>query len=129
MVASQMSDVIMDQLTAIITTNPDYGKLKTTGSVIKFDGFYALYNEDKDEEEKEDNNNKKLPNLVENDQLKFLEVLPKQHFTEPPPRYSEASLVKKMEELGIGRPSTYAAIISVLQDRKYVKYLNKEEEL
>ena len=120
MVASQMSDVIMDQLAAIIITNPDYGKLKTTGSVIKFDGFYALYNEDKDDEDDEENN-KKLPNLFENDQLKFLKVLPKQHFTEPPPRYSEASLVKKMEELGIGRPSTYSAIISVLQDRKYVK--------
>jgi len=120
MVASQMADVIMDQLTAIIITDPDYGKLKTTGSVIKFDGFYVLYNEGKDEEEEEESN-KKLPNLVENDQLKFLKVLPKQHFTEPPPRYSEASLVKKMEELGIGRPSTYSAIISVLQDRNYVK--------
>ncbi|MDA7705340.1 type I DNA topoisomerase [Rickettsiales bacterium] len=124
MIASQMSDVIMDQLTAIIITNPDYGKLKTTGSVIKFDGFYVLYNEDKDDEEEEENN-KKLPNLLENDQLKFLKVLPKQHFTEPPPRYSEASLVKKMEELGIGRPSTYSAIISVLQDRKYVKLEKK----
>ncbi len=120
MVASQMSDVVMDQLAAIIITDPDYGKLKTTGSVIKFDGFYVLYNEDKDDEEEEENS-KKLPNLVENDQLKFLKVFPKQHFTEPPPRYSEASLVKKMEELGIGRPSTYSAIISVLQDRNYVK--------
>jgi DNA topoisomerase-1 len=120
MVASQMSDVIMDQLTAIIITDPDYGKLKTTGSVIKFDGFYILYNEDKDDDEEEENN-KKLPNLAEKDELKFLKVLPKQHFTEPPPRYSEASLVKKMEELGIGRPSTYSAIISVLQDRNYVK--------
>lgn len=120
MIASQMSDVIMDQLTAIIITDPDYGKLKTTGSVIKFDGFYILYNEDKDDDEEEENN-KKLPNLAEKDELKFLKVLPKQHFTEPPPRYSEASLVKKMEELGIGRPSTYSAIISVLQDRNYVK--------
>lgn len=120
MIASQMSDVIMDQLTAIIITDPGYGKLKTTGSVIKFDGFYILYNEDKDDDEEEENN-KKLPNLAEKDELKFLKVLPKQHFTEPPPRYSEASLVKKMEELGIGRPSTYSAIISVLQDRNYVK--------
>jgi DNA topoisomerase I len=124
MVASQMSDVIMDQLTAIIVTNPDYGKLKTTGSVIKFDGFYVLYNEDKDDEDEEENN-KKLPNLAEKDELKFLKVMPKQHFTEPPPRYSEASLVKKMEELGIGRPSTYSAIISVLQDRNYVKLEKK----
>lgn len=119
MVASQMADVIMDQVAIIIKTNPNYGDLRAVGSVIKFDGFYALYNEDKDDES-DDEEKAILPDVKVNDQLGLLAVKPLQHFTEPPPRYSEASLVKKMEELGIGRPSTYAAIISVLQDRGYV---------
>jgi DNA topoisomerase-1 len=118
MVASQMSDVIMDQVSVSIKTSPDYGELRATGSIVKFDGFYILYNEDKDDEEDEEKGI--LPDVNVDDKLDLLEVKPAQHFTEPPPRYSEASLVKKMEELGIGRPSTYAAIISVLQDRGYV---------
>ncbi len=120
MVASQMSDVIMKQVSVTILTNPSYGQLRLSGSVIKFDGFYILYNETNEDEE-EDEDKKTLPDLKLNDNLGLVEVKPNQHFTEPPPRYSEASLVKKMEELGIGRPSTYASIISVLQDRDYVK--------
>lgn len=120
MVASQMSDVVMDQVAVVIKTNPNYGELKAVGSVIKFDGFYVLYNEDKDEEDGDDEK-AILPDVKVSDNLDLLEVKPAQHFTEPPPRYSEASLVKKMEELGIGRPSTYATIISVLQDRGYVR--------
>lgn len=121
MVASQMADAIFDQMTIDITTVPAYAKARAVGSVVKFDGFNKIYNEDKDDEEVEDDTKQKLPNLKAKEDLKLLDVKPAQHFTEPPPRYSEASLVKKLEELGIGRPSTYAAIISVLQDRGYVK--------
>lgn len=125
MLASQMADVIFDQVAAEIVTLPSYAKARATGSTIKFDGFYKVYKEGVDEEKPEDDEKKFLPELKEGEELKLLEVSPNQHFTDPPPRYSEASLVKKMEELGIGRPSTYAAIISVLQERGYVKLEKK----
>lgn len=118
-VASQMQDVVMDQVSAIIITKSTYGELRATGSVIKFDGFYVLYKEV--DEDNDDEDEKILPELKSGDALDLVKVNPAQHFTEPPPRYNEASLVKKLEELGIGRPSTYASIISVLQDRQYVK--------
>lgn len=122
MLASQMADVIFDQVVAEIVTIPSYAKARATGSTIRFDGFYKVYREDRDDNETdEDDTKQNLPELKEKENLGLIEVKPQQHFTEPPPRYSEASLVKKMEELGIGRPSTYAAIISVLQDRGYVK--------
>ena len=120
-ISSQMADVIFDQVVADIITIPTYAKARATGSVIKFDGFYKIYNEDKDDEKDEDEGKQQLPELTLSEALALIDVKPAQHFTEPPPRYSEASLVKKMEELGIGRPSTYASIISVLQDRGYVK--------
>ncbi len=120
MVASQMADAIFDQMTIEITTNPKYANLRATGSVLKFSGFLAIYREDLDDESEDDDTKQKLPELKVSEKLNLLSVNPAQHFTEPPPRYSEASLVKKMEELGIGRPSTYATIISVLQDRGYV---------
>jgi DNA topoisomerase-1 len=118
--ASQMADVIFDQVIAEIVTIPSYAKARASGSTIKFDGFHRVYHEDSDDEE-DTEGKQKLPELKEEENLDLLEIKPAQHFTDPPPRYSEASLVKKMEELGIGRPSTYAAIISVLQDRGYVK--------
>jgi DNA topoisomerase-1 len=122
MLASQMSDAIFDQVVAEIITEPTYAKARAVGSTIKFDGFYKVYREDFDDNNEDDDENKMaLPELQEKQPLNLLEVSPNQHFTEPPPRYSEASLVKKMEELGIGRPSTYASIISVIQDRGYVK--------
>jgi len=122
MLASQMSDAIFDQVIAEISSEPPYAKARAVGSTIKFDGFYKVYREDFDDNsEDEDESKTTLPELTEKQSLNLLEVSPMQHFTEPPPRYSEASLVKKMEELGIGRPSTYATIISVLQDRGYVK--------
>ncbi len=120
--ASQMADVIFDQVLVEIATIPSYAKARATGSTIKFDGFYKVYHEDRDDEAAdEDSEKQNLPILEEKENLGLIDVKPCQHFTEPPPRYSEASLVKKLEELGIGRPSTYAAIISVLQDRGYVK--------
>src|SRR6185437_4542239 len=93
-----------------------------TGSIIAFDGFLKLYREDTDDaEDAADEDNRMLPPMAERDPLKRGEVTATQHFTQPPPRFSEASLVKRLEELGIGRPSTYASILQVLQDRKYVR--------
>jgi DNA topoisomerase-1 len=119
-VASQMSSAVMDRTTVIIAANNGSQKadLRATGSVIKFDGFLKVYEiEDTDEE----GNSKRLPEMNERDLLTREKIEANQHFTEPPPRYSEASLIKKMEELGIGRPSTYAATMAVLQDRGYVR--------
>ena len=99
-------------------------KLRANGSIVAFDGFLKLYREDTDDKPEgatEEDDNRMLPPMSERDPLKRQKVDASQHFTQPPPRYSEASLVKKMEELGIGRPSTYASILSVLQDRNYVK--------
>src|SRR5690606_4362171 len=96
--------------------------LRATGSIVAFDGFLKVYKEEQEDEDKDTaEEERRLPPLKEGDALKLEEVIPSQHFTQPPPRYSEASLVKKMEELGIGRPSTYASILQVLQDRDYVK--------
>lgn len=119
--ASQMTDAIFDQVIIEIQTLPKFAKAKAVGSTIKFEGFYKVYREDVDDAEDNEDESKTIPNLEVNENLNLIEVMPIQHFTEPPPRYSEASLVKKMEELGIGRPSTYATIISVLQDREYVR--------
>lgn len=116
-VACQMESVVIDTVAADITSKDGAFIARANGSVIVFDGFYKLYMEGKDDAEDEKNN--MLPKLEEGEELETKKITPDQHFTEPPPRYSEASLVKKMEELGIGRPSTYASIISVLQDRKY----------
>src|SRR6266446_1206602 len=93
--------------------------LRATGQVIKFDGFLALYQEGRDDEE--DDDSRRLPAMSAGEALKRKDLSVTQHFTEPPPRFSEASLVKRMEELGIGRPSTYASILQVLKDRGYVK--------
>ncbi|AFC74083.1 type I DNA topoisomerase [Rickettsia montanensis] len=117
-IACQMENVIMDLVVANLASENKEYLAKANGSTIAFDGFYKVYRESVDDDAEEEN--KMLPPLKEQESLKTKEVIPNQHFTEPPPRYSEASLVKKLEELGIGRPSTYASILSVLQDRKYV---------
>lgn len=120
--ASQMENAVLDQVTADISDGTDDVVLRATGSTIAFDGFLTLYTEDQDdvEEAAENEEDRRLPHLAEGMNTKIMDIDPQQHFTQPPPRYSEASLVKKMEELGIGRPSTYASIIQVLQDRNYV---------
>jgi len=123
LIASQMQSVVFDSVSIVIEAG-DY-LLKSTGSVVKFDGFYVLYGEHKDDNESHDAEGKILPDVKEGEKLDCKKVESLQHFTEPPPRYSEASLVKKMEELGIGRPSTYASILSVIQDREYVKLEKK----
>src|SRR5690242_7052153 len=119
-VASQMSTALIDQVGVDITSPAGDVVLRATGSTVAFDGYLALYSEDVDDIE-DDEENRRLPPLKERDALDRGEIKPEQHFTQPPPRYSEASLVKKLEELGIGRPSTYASIIQVLQDRNYVR--------
>ncbi|MEX1147143.1 MAG: type I DNA topoisomerase [Sphingomonadales bacterium] len=117
-VASQMEAATIERTTADIFSPDEQIHLRATGSVQKFDGFLKLYQQGRDDEE--DENSNALPPLAEGDALGLQQVRTTQHFTEPPPRYTEATLVKKMEELGIGRPSTYASILSVLRDRSYV---------
>jgi DNA topoisomerase-1 len=122
MVASQMEAAVYDQVVADFTYAKEGATLRANGSVLKFDGFLTLYREGRDDDDNEDDeNNRRLPPLVQGEMCDVTAVRPEQHFTEPPPRYTEASLVKRLEELGIGRPSTYASIISVLQDRNYVR--------
>jgi DNA topoisomerase-1 len=119
-VASQMKPAVFDQTTITIEAG-DY-ILRATGSVLKFSGFLAVYEEGKDEKTPEDEElATALPPVQEGEQLTRNEVKPEQHFTQPPPRYTEASLVKALEENGIGRPSTYAQILTVIQDREYVE--------
>jgi DNA topoisomerase-1 len=118
-VASQMQSAELDQVSVDVTDGKGT-TLRATGSIVAFDGFLKLYREDTDDAAEEEEG-RMLPPMAERDPLKRGDVTATQHFTQPPPRYSEASLVKKLEELGIGRPSTYASILSVLQDRKYVR--------
>ena len=115
-VASQMADAIMANVRFTINSKDNKATARATGSTIKFDGFLALY------PVKLDAADNLLPNLTKGEDLALLDVNGNQHFTEPPPRYSEASLVKTLEELGIGRPSTYSSIISLLIDRGYAKF-------
>lgn len=121
LVASQMSAAVYDTVTAKITA-ADY-EFRATGSQIKFEGFMKLYTEGRDEEEKEEGG--LLPELATGETLSLLQLDPQQHFSQPPPRFSEAMLVKTLEEKGIGRPSTYAPIIDTLQTRGYVIRENK----
>jgi DNA topoisomerase-1 len=118
-VASQMESAEQERTTVDVLSADGKITLRATGTVTLFDGFLTLYLEGQDDESDEDGS--KLPKVAAGDKTKVQTVTPAQHFTEPPPRYSEASLVKKLEELGIGRPSTYASIISTLRDRAYVK--------
>jgi DNA topoisomerase I len=125
-VASQMETALFDQVGVDIISEDRQVTLRATGSTMVFDGFMKLYLEGKDEASTDDEAERLLPPLSEGEIARVQEVTPSQHFTQPPPRYSEASLVKKLEELGIGRPSTYASIIQVLQDRDYV-HLEKRQ--
>jgi DNA topoisomerase-1 len=117
--ASQMESAELERTTVDAVSDDAKITLRATGTVTLFDGFLTLYQEGKDDENDEDG--AKLPKVKDGDPLTVEKVTPEQHFTEPPPRYSEATLVKKLEELGIGRPSTYASILSTLRDRGYVK--------
>lgn len=120
-VASQMTPAVFDQTT--IDIKAGRFTFRTTGSVQKFDGFLKVYQEGRDERsvEDEDDEERTLPRVQPGETLKLNSISPEQHFTEPPPRYSEATLVKALEEKGIGRPSTYAAIMTTIQEREYVE--------
>jgi DNA topoisomerase-1 len=124
-VASQMTPAVFDQTTIDVDAKGKDGAaylFRATGSVPKFDGFLKVYQEGKDEKDEEDDELKnKLPAVVAGEVLKFRAILPEQHFTEPPPRFTEATLVKELEAKGVGRPSTYASILSTIQEREYVR--------
>jgi DNA topoisomerase-1 len=125
-VASQITPAVFDQTTVDIDakSGADTFWFRVTGSVMKFDGFLKVYEESKEGKDEEDEELKhKLPALEAGQKLTLKELKPEQHFTEPPPRYNEASLVKELEERGIGRPSTYSAILSTIQERQYVQKL------
>lgn len=124
-IASQMSDASFEKTTAKITISTNKDLLTASGEVMQFDGFLKVYMEGKDEEE-EDQNEGMLPPLKTGDTLTFVEMLASEKFSRPAPRYTEASLVKKLEELGIGRPSTYAPTISTIMKRNYVEKRDKE---
>lgn len=123
MVSSQMSPALLDTTSVDIAAKGEKGGksylLRATSSVVKFPGFTILYSEGRDEAEDEKGKGP-LPELVVDEPLELLELFPEQHFTQPPPRYTEATLVKALEERGIGRPSTYAPILSTIQERGYV---------
>ncbi|WP_019995290.1 type I DNA topoisomerase [Aureimonas ureilytica] len=127
-IASQMASAEIERTTVEISAEngPQKAQLRATGSVIRFEGFIGAYQDHRDdsktpaEQEAEEDDSARLPEIKAQDGLKKLAVNPTQHFTEPPPRFSEASLIKRMEELGIGRPSTYAATLQTLQDREYI---------
>ena len=117
--ASQMAAARMERTVVDITSADEQVVLRANGQVMVFDGFIAVYEEGKDDSVLEDDD-KRLPQLTEGEKSEKTSVDPEQHFTQPPPRYTEATLVKRMEELGIGRPSTYASIVTTIQDRGYV---------
>ncbi|MCA1622412.1 MAG: type I DNA topoisomerase [Acidobacteria bacterium] len=123
-VASQMTPAIFDQTT--IDIKAGRFTFRATGSVQKFDGFLKVYQEGRDEKpenEEDEDAELTLPKVEKGENLKLNKITPEQHFTEPPPRFTEATLVKALEEKGIGRPSTYAAIMTTIQDREYVEKL------
>jgi DNA topoisomerase-1 len=128
-VASMMESATLEQTAVDITGEDRRTTLRATGQVILFDGFLKLYHEDRDDTPEvgagEDDDEEILPRVDRGESLRTGEVKPEQHFTKPPPRFTEASLVKRLEELGIGRPSTYASILSVLQERNYVRLESK----
>ncbi len=119
-VACQMNPAVMDKVVVDSLSADKQILLRANGQVIDFDGFLKLYVESKDDND-EDDENRILPNVEQGENVDKGEIKPEQHFTTPPPRFTEASLVKRLEELGIGRPSTYASIMAVLQERKYVR--------
>ncbi|OWY11784.1 DNA topoisomerase I [Thioclava sp. F34-6] len=118
-IASQMEAARFERTTVLVGSGDEQVELRATGSVVVFDGFLKVYDQGRDDDEGEDSN--RLPQIHEGEEARKGDITPEQHFTQPPPRYTEATLVKRMEELGIGRPSTYASIVTTIQDRGYVR--------
>ncbi len=123
--ACQMAEAIFDKTAIDIVSQDQLHILRANGSIQIFDGFLKVYQEGFDDSKSSDDSDKLLPLIHNNEKLNLADVITDQHFTQPPPRYTEASLVKKLEELGIGRPSTYASLMQVIQERDYV-YLDKK---
>lgn len=124
-IACQMIHATLNTVSADLACGDDHN-FRATGSSIKEPGFMSVYLEDTDDSKPENNDDKMLPELVDGETIKLLDIVADQHFTEPPPRFSEASLIKTLEEYGIGRPSTYASIIYTLQDREYAELNNRQ---
>lgn len=121
-VASQMEAAVFERTTIDLTSKDRRAGLRASGQVVVFDGFIKLYTEDRDDPSEDDEDGEgRLPKLIQGQHADLVEARSSQHFTEPPPRYTEASLVKRLEELGIGRPSTYASTLATLEDRGYVR--------
>ena len=121
-VSSQMSAARMERTTVDFSSLDGQVELRATGQVVLFDGFLAIYEEGRDDDAGDDDDGgKRLPQMAEGEKMAKSSITTEQHFTQPPPRYTEATLVKRMEELGIGRPSTYASIVTTIQDREYVR--------
>ncbi len=118
-IASQMSAARLERTTVDVASADGQVELRATGQVVMFDGFLKVYDEGRDDDEGEDG--ARLPQIMQGEAAEKRKIAPEQHFTQPPPRYTEATLVKRMEELGIGRPSTYASIVTTIQDREYVR--------
>jgi DNA topoisomerase-1 len=118
-IASQMAAARLERTTVDVASKDGEVELRATGQVVLFDGFIRIYEEGRDEPEGEDDG--RLPQIMQGEPAEKRSVTPEQHFTQPPPRYTEATLVKRMEELGIGRPSTYASIVTTIQEREYVR--------
>ncbi len=118
--ACQMEGARLERTTVDIASDDGQVGLRATGQVVQFDGFLRVYEEGRDDQVVDDDD-KRLPQIMEGEAAEKRKISPEQHFTQPPPRYTEATLVKKMEELGIGRPSTYASVITTIQDREYVR--------
>lgn len=127
--ACQMESAVLDQAIVDVADGRQTAVFRAVGTVIRFDGFLKVYQEDRDDPaapgEDADESQRRLPAMAKGDAVERRKTVPEQHFTQPPPRFTEASLVKRMEELGIGRPSTYASILQVLQDREYVRLEKK----
>ncbi|MCA3458478.1 MAG: type I DNA topoisomerase [Rhodobacter sp.] len=117
-IASQMSAARMERTTVDLASADAQVELRATGQVVLFDGFLKVYEEGRDDEDEDEG---RLPQILQGEPAEKRGITPEQHFTQPPPRYTEATLVKRMEELGIGRPSTYASILTTIQDRDYVR--------
>ncbi|MFN3844616.1 MAG: type I DNA topoisomerase [Paracoccaceae bacterium] len=117
-IASQMAAARLERTTVDVGSPDGQVTLRATGQVVQFDGFLKVYDEGRDDEDEEGG---RLPQIMQGEPADKRSVAPEQHFTQPPPRYTEATLVKRMEELGIGRPSTYASVLSTIQDREYVR--------
>ncbi|MDP2086489.1 MAG: type I DNA topoisomerase, partial [Gemmobacter sp.] len=118
-IASQMASARLERTTVDFASPDGQVELRATGQVVTFDGFLAVYDEGRDDDDDEDS--ARLPQVMQGEGVKKRTVTPEQHHTQPPPRYTEATLIKRMEELGIGRPSTYTSIVTTIQDREYVR--------